>query len=185
MIAMLYVLTVTSSNEPGGRSMRKLSFALAAATLALACAMTAGVAQAKPIIVRDTVTSSGSETGLTDDCRPGLTGTINGTDVFSYQSVESDHSFHIHGTFRDVGRIDWSDGSYTLINSVDHFSFNAAKGQHQTFAETHVDTGDFYSSDGVFELRVTFHEVEHFTVGADGAVRVQFERGHFHFSGAC
>jgi hypothetical protein len=142
-------------------------------------------ASAAPTIIRETVTTPFHESGLTDDCRPGLTGTLNGIDVLRYQSVESAHSFHIHGTEGGPGRIDWSDGSYTLIDSVDRFSFNAAKGEHQTFAETHVDSGDFYSAAGVFEFRVTFHEVEHFTVTADGSLRVEFERGHFHFSGDC
>jgi hypothetical protein len=166
--------------------MKKYALGTAAIALVLAVAgAMAAPASAAPTIIRETITSPVHETGLTDDCRLGLTGTLNGTDVLSYQSVETAHSFHIRGTEGGPGRIDWSDGSYTLVDSIDHFSFNAAKGQHQVFAETHKDSGDFYSPAGVFEFRVTFHEVEHFTVTADGTVRVEFERGHFHFSGDC
>ena len=99
----------------------------------------------------------------------------------SYQSVETTNGFHIHGTFVDKARIDWSDGSYTLIESVDHFSFNAVGTGTTVFAETHKDSGDFFTADGVFEFRDTFHEVEHLTA-TDGVVRVEFAKGHFHFS---
>jgi hypothetical protein len=162
--------------------MKKSMLGIAAVVVVLAAAM-AAPASAAPTIIRETVTTPVHETELTDDCRPGLTGTLNGTDVFSFQSVETAHSFHFRGREGGPGRIDWSDGSYTLLDSVDRFSFNAAKGQHQVFTETHVDSGDFYSPAGVFEFGVTFHEVEHFTVTADGAVRVEVERGHFH--GGC
>jgi hypothetical protein len=107
--------------------MKKIALGLAAAALlaiSTGTAMTAP-ASAAPIIIRDTVTSPIFETGLSHDCRPGLTGTIVGMDVMSFQSVETPEGFHIHGTFVDTARIDWSDGSYTLIHSVDHFSFNA------------------------------------------------------------
>ncbi len=166
--------------------MKRIALGLAAAAL---LAITAGTvmtapASAAPIIMRDTVTTPIFETGLTDDCRPGLTGTIVGTDVMSYQSVETPQGFHIEGTFVDTARIDWSDGSYTLIESIDHFSFNAVGQGTTVFAETHTDSGDFFSADGVFELRRTFHEVEHLTV-TDGVVRVDLTKGHFHFFGDC
>src|SRR5438105_9761073 len=94
-------------------------------------------ASAAPIIIRDTVTNPFFETGLTDDCRPGLTGTLVGTDVMSFQSVETAQGFHIHVTDGGPGRIDWSDGSYTLIDAVDRFSFNAVGQGTTVFAETH------------------------------------------------
>ena len=141
-------------------------------------------ALAAPIIIRDTLTSPIFETGLTQDCRPGLTGTIVGTNVFSFQSVETPQGFHIRGTFVDTGRIDWSDGSYTLIDSIDHFSFNAVGQGTEVFTEAHTDSGDFFSAAGVFEFRDMFHEIKHFTV-TDGVVRVDLEKGHFHFFGDC
>ena len=147
--------------------------------------MTAPASAAPPIIIRDTVTSPIFETGLTDDCLPGLTGTIVGPDVMSYQSVETLQGFHIHGTFVDTGRIDWSDGSYTLIESVDTFAFNAVGQGTSILAVAHTDVGDFFSPSGVFEFRDTFHLVEHFTVTNGDVTRVEFERGLFHFFGDC
>ena len=166
--------------------MKKIALGLAAAALLAISAGTAMTAPAwaAPIIIRDTVTSPIFETGLTDDCRPGLTGTIVGTDVMSFQSVETPEGFHTHGTFVDTGRIDWSDGSYTLIDAVDHFSFNAVGHGTAVFTETHTDAGDFFSAGGVFQFRRTFHEVEHFTV-TNGVVRVDLNKGHFHFFGDC
>lgn len=162
--------------------------ALALATTLL-LTMTMGLATGSPAagsttIVRQSVTTSGTESGLTHDCRPGVTGVINGVDVMTSQSVETATGFHIHGTFADTGRIDWSDGTYTLIESVDHFSFNAVGKGTNVFSETHTDSGDFYSADGVFQFRDTFHEVEHFTE-TNGVVRVESEKGHFHFFGDC
>ncbi|HKG43189.1 MAG TPA: hypothetical protein VKB10_02955 [Gaiellaceae bacterium] len=170
------------------RVMKKLALGLAAAALLAISAGTATTAPASaaPIIIRDTVTSPIFETGLTDDCRPGLTGTIVGTDVLSFQSVETANGSHTHGTFVDTGRIDWSDGSYTLIHAVDHFSFNGVGHGTAVFTETHTDAGDFFSAAtaGVFEFRQTFHEVQHFTV-TKGVVRADVNKGHFHFFGDC
>jgi hypothetical protein len=169
-----------------GRDMKKLALGLTAAALLAISAATAitAPASAAPIIIRDTVTSPIFETGLPHDCRPGLTGTIVGTNVLSFQSVETTQGFHIYGTTVDTARIDWSDGSYTLIHSVDHFSFNAVGQGTTVFTEAHTDSGDFFSAAGVFEFRNTFHEIEHFTV-TNGVVRADVNKGHFHFFGDC
>ncbi len=166
--------------------MRRTALALATtAVLMTGAGLAAGSpAAASATIIRETVTTTSIESGLTDDCRPGLTGVLNGVGVTTTQSVETATGFHIHGTIAGTGRIDWSDGTYTLIDSVDRFAFNAVGRGTTIFSETHVDSGDFYSADGVFELRQTFHEVEHFTV-TNGVVRVDLERGHFHFFGDC
>jgi hypothetical protein len=164
--------------------MKKIAFGLAVAALLAISAGAATTASAAPIIIRDTITSQIFETGLSDDCRPGLTGTLVGTDVVSYQSVETPQGFHIYGTDGGTGRIDWSDGSYTLINSIDRFSFNAVGQGTTVFTNTHTDSGDFYSAAGVFEFRQTFHEIEHMTV-TNGVVRVDISKGHFHFFGNC
>jgi hypothetical protein len=169
-----------------GGNMKKIALALAAAgLLAIAAGTTTAPASAAPAIIRDTVATPIFEAGLTDDCRPGLTGTIVGTDVMSFQSVETSQGFHIEGTFVDTARIDWSDGSYTLIESFDHFSFNAVGQGTTVFAETHTDSGDVFSADGIFQFRTTFHEVEHITVTNGDVTRVEFERGHFHSFGDC
>jgi hypothetical protein len=169
-----------------GRDMKKLALGLTAAAALLAISAATAItapASAAPIIIRDTVTSPIFETGVPHDCRD-LTGTIVGTDVLSFQSVETDQGFHIEGTIEDTARIDWSDGSYTLINSVDHFAFNAVGHGTEVFTEAHTDSGDFFSAAGVFEFRDTFHEISHITV-TDGVVRADVNKGHFHFFGDC
>jgi hypothetical protein len=140
-------------------------------------------ASAGATVFRETITGTSTETGIPDDCRPGVTGTIVGTGVVSYQSVETTQGFHITGTETDTGRIDWSDGSYSIIGSVDHFSYATGKGA-EVFTNAHQDSGDTYTADGVFLFRVTFHTTERFTI-AGGVLRVEFERGHFHSFGGC
>ena len=154
-------------------------FAAVAASAALAAP-----AMGSATVIRDTVTTPLFETGAPHDCRDGVTGTVTGTDVTSFQSVETATGFHIHGTNVDTGRIDWSDGTYTLIHSIDRFSFTAAAHGTTTFTNTHEDVGDFYSADEVFQFHNTLHEVERFIV-TNGVVRVDFLKGHFHFFGDC
>jgi hypothetical protein len=166
--------------------MRRIARGLTATALLVfaAVAALAAPAMGSAVVIRDTVTAPIFETGLPHDCRPGITGTATGTDVMSFQSVETSTGFRVHVTIVDSARIDWSDGTYTLIGSVDHFSFNAVGQGTTTFTNAHQDAGDFYSADGVFEFRDTFHEVEHLTV-TNGVVRVDFSKGHFHFFGDC
>jgi hypothetical protein len=161
---------------------RLLSGSLLAASAAAAAF--AAPAMGSATVIRETITTPFFESGVPHDCRPGVTGTVTGTDVTTTQSVETATGFHIHGTSSGPGRIDWSDGTYTLIDSVDRFSFTAALHGTTTFTNTHKDSGDFYSADGVFQFRDTFHEVEHFIV-TNGVVRVDFAKGHFHFFGDC
>src|ERR671937_2114277 len=169
-----------------GRDMRRIALGLVAAALLAISAGTAmtAPASAAPIIIRDSFTIPIFEPGLTDDCRPGLTGTLVGTAVISFQSVETAQGFHIHITINGPGRIDWSDGSYTLIDSVDHTSIHDVGQGTSVFAETHTDGADFYSAAAAFEFRRTFHEVEHFTA-SNGVVRVDLNKGHFHSFGDC
>jgi hypothetical protein len=170
-----------------GGSMKKIALGLAAAALfaiASGTALTAAASGA-PIIIRDTITTPIFETGLTDDCRPGMTGTIVGTHVFGFQSVETPQGFHIEATIKDTARIEWSDGSYTVIDSFDHLAGNDVGQGTSVFAEAHTDSGDFFSADGIFQFRATFHEIEHITVTKGDVTRVDFERGHSHFFGDC
>jgi hypothetical protein len=148
-------------------------------------ALIGGTASAAPIIIRDTITTPIFETGVPHDCRPGVTGTVVGTDVLSFQSIATPQGFHSEGTFKDTGRIDWSDGSYTLIESVDTFSFNAVGQGTSVLTVAHTDAGDFFSPSGVFEFRDTFHAIVHFTVTNGDVTRVEFDMGHFHFFGDC
>lgn len=157
------------------------------ATLGLMAGMVGAVASmaGAATITRDTITQPSTETGLTDDCLPGLTGTIVGTDVFSYQSVETAQGFHLVGTTTGTGLLTWSDGStYGIVESVDHISYNAGKGT-EVFTDAHQDSFSSYTADGVFLFGGTFHLVEHFTVTDGVVVRVEFERSHFRIFGDC
>jgi hypothetical protein len=123
------------------------------------------------------------EGGLADDCRPGITGELAGSEVINFQTVETSKGFHSSGTVLDTGRIDWSDGSYTVIGSRNHFSFTV--GPNTTVSTlAHEDSGKTYSATGQFLFRLTFHSVERFTL-TGGVPHAEFERGHFHVFGSC
>jgi hypothetical protein len=157
------------------------TFLVVAATL-MAAAGTAATTASAATVVRGTITLQVSES-VSDDCRSGITGDLQGTGVIEYQSVETANGFHVEQTESGPGRIDWSDGSYTLIEFVDRFAFNlVGKGQTEVFTLTHVDSGNTYAADGTFLSRMTFHEVERFTF-VNGVPRVEIQRGHFH--GGC
>lgn len=170
-----------------GEEMKRIALALGAAALLAILAGTAmsAPASAAAIVTRGTINNPFVLTGLPDDCRPGLTGTLVGTHFVSFQSVETAQGFHVTGTIVDSGRIDWSDGTYSIIESVDHFSYNVVGKGTTVFTLAHEDSGNTYTADGVFLFRITFHLVEHVTVTDGDVTRVDFERGHFHFFGDC
>ena len=123
--------------------MTKIALRLAAAALLAIAAGTAMTAPASAApIIRDTITTPIFETGIPHDCRPGVTGTAVGSDVFSFQSVETPQGFHIQGTYTDTFRIDWSDGSYSLGGSVDKFAFNVVGQGTTVFTNAHTDALD-------------------------------------------
>ena len=167
--------------------MKKIALRLAAVALLAIAAGTAMTAPASavPIIIRDTITTPIFETGVPHDCRPGVTGTVVGTDVLTFQRVENPQGVHVEGTFMDTARIDWSDGSFSLIGSVDKFSVNAVGQGTEVFTNAHANAFDNFSPTGVFEFRDTFHQIEHVTVTNGDVTRVDIEMGHFHFFGDC
>jgi hypothetical protein len=172
------------STREKARSDRRARLVVIALVGAIA-AFLVSTATAASAIVRETITESVVETGLTDDCRAGITGDLHGNRVLKFQIVENANGFHVQGTDGGPGRIDWSDGTYTLIDSVDRFAFNdVARGKTVVSNLTHVDSGDTYAADGTFLYRVTFHEVEKLTF-ANGVLRAEMQRGHFHFYGDC
>ena len=143
-----------------------------------AAAVMAASALAGASVTYQTFTSSFSDTGLTDGCLPGATGAIAGTAVVNLETIQTTTDVHVVGTEVDSGRIDWSNGDYTIIGSTDRFSFN---GQAQgTFVNTdaHQDFGNVYSADGVLLFRETFKAAEHFTVTNGSVTRVEFVLGH-------
>jgi len=170
---------------PGGDNMKSfmLLTVLAVASMTAAAA-TAAPASAQALVVRGAITNAGSDTGLTDGCHPGATGAIRGTDTFSYHSVEAPAgTFHFVATDVASGRIDWSDGSYTIIGSTDHSAFTTTGGTTTT-TEAHVDFGDNYSADGVFLFHTTYHSTSHITVTNGDVVRVVFDFNHQHVFGS-
>jgi hypothetical protein len=60
----------------------------------------------------------------TDDCR-GVTGTLAGTDVLTYQTVDTDQGSHFEGTDAATLTFTFTDGSYATAQSVDHLSFES------------------------------------------------------------
>jgi hypothetical protein len=166
--------------------MKRIALWLAAAALLAICASgaMAAPASAEATIIQQTIAQPIFDTGLTDDCRAGVTGTITGTDVVTFQTVEDSVGFHTTGTTVDTARIDWSDGSYSIVESIDHFSFGTVGGEFGVKTVAHQDSGTTYSADGVFLSRATGHVVEHFTA-TDGVYRVKFERAQFRSFGSC
>ena len=155
---------------------------LVAATAVLAAASAAAIstpASASAIVTRGTFTYTFTDPGLADDCHPGATGTAAGTDIVNYQTVETADGFHVTGTDVGSGRIDWSNGGYTIIGSTDRLAFNAPAGTAVRTA-VHTDFGDDYSADGVFRFHFTGHAIEHFTMTNGEITRVTFERDHGH-----
>jgi hypothetical protein len=173
----------TSWSTLASRSARgsRLAGVLSAAALSL---VLAAPASAAAIVTRDSVTTPIFETGLSDDCRPSTTGILTGTDVVTYQSVETSQGFHVVLTVVDTGQIAWSDGTYTIIEAIGHVSFIDTRAGTTVLTVAHEDSGNTYSAEGVFLSRATFHIVERLTV-TDGVVRVEFERGRPHFFDGC
>src|SRR5215211_4874843 len=143
--------------------MRKLASVVAVLLTSFAATIANVPASAGATVLRGTTESPIGDAGLTDECRPGITGELSGTEVVNFHSVETATGSHVAGTTTDTGRINWSDGSYTIIRSVDHFAFNT--GPHTAvFNLAHEDSGDTYSASGAFLFRLTFRSVERFTV---------------------
>lgn len=149
-------------------------------------ALTVGMmapASAATTITRDVTVTSFADQGLTDECRPGITGTIAGTETVKFQEVTSQGDHQI-GTVTDAFRITWSDGSYSDGGSVDHISVNVGGGTI-VYTNAHADSLDTYSADGVFLFRLTLHLVERITL-VDGEIKNAIDRGPFHvFGGSC
>ena len=78
--------------------------------------------------------------------------------------------FHIIQTQTARFRIEWSDGTYADVESVDHTSFTTGKGA-EAVTDVHKDSGSLYTTNGVLLSRITFHLIEHHTI-TDGMVRV-------------
>jgi hypothetical protein len=154
--------------------MKRLALMATAALVAIAAAATSTAASADAVVTRQTITTFPTGTIPSDSCNAGATGTISGIDTVSSQSVQTLAGFHVEGTDVFSGRIDWSDGSYSIIGSTDRFAFNTTDGT-TVFTDTHVDFADNYSASGVLESQGTFHADTHFAVTNGVIVRVTFD----------
>ncbi len=159
---------------------RRLAGVLGAAALSLVLAP----ASAAATITRETITTPILETGLPDDCRPGLTGTIVGIVTTTFQRVDTPDGFHVDSTSSETSTITWSDGSYSLVFVAERFERNIFDTGMRVRTETHYDSVDTYTADGVFLGRETFQYVFHLTF-IDDAYVVRFEYDHFHFFESC
>ena len=159
--------------------MKKIARAVGvAALLAIAAGTAMTSAASAAISERNTITSTFSAFGQLDDCRPGVTGTIEGTYVDSYQLVEASTGTHWIVTSLKTARIDWSDGTYTIIEGTLHASINLDRGAREgTIIDT--ESGDTYTADGMRLSQVTFRSVEHFTDSSDEIVETRI---HFFYT---
>jgi hypothetical protein len=159
----------------------QLAIVFGAAALSLSLTSTAA---ASAVVSRGSVSTPILEVGLPDDCRPGLTGSLEATDLVTYQSVETSQGFHVVLTVVDSGQIEWSDGTYSVIDAVGHVSFIDTLAGTSVSTVAHRDSVTTYAADGTYLTRATFQIVERLTV-TNGEVQVEFERGHLHFFGGC
>ena len=165
------------------KRVRRLALLTIAAVLAVGAtaAMTASAsasASAAAVVTRVSITVPGGPDPVqSDNCGPGM---LSGTDTVTYTSVQTPTGgFHIAGSEVANGRIDWSDGRYTLIGSTDHFAFNTNAGTTTVNPVAHTDFMDTYSAGGVLESQGTFHSVEQVVVKNGTIVRVEFDHNHF------
>lgn len=156
---------------------RRMAAMLGAAALSLALVAPSAAAAT---VGRFTTTTVFTDPA-TDDCR-GVTGTLVGTDTLSYQTVDTGHGQHFVGTDAVTLTFSFTDGSYATAQSLDHLTVNTGSGV-TVFTTAHVDTVNVYAADGQFVWTATLRQAEHFTITADGVVRVQFELGHL--TGGC
>ena len=168
--------------------MRRFTLRLAAVVL-LAIGTSAGLAataSAEATVTHSTITVDIHNSGLTHDCLPGVTGTLLGTGVFTSQLVQTPQGVHVVTTEVRTGRIDWSNGMYTILDSIDHDSgFNAPATGTTVLTQAGQDSANFYSADGVFLFQETFHEIIHFTITNGDITQVRFDTSHSHLFGEC
>ncbi|MGH8833684.1 MAG: hypothetical protein ACRDWG_01610 [Actinomycetes bacterium] len=171
----------------GWGEMKRITLALVVLVIAIAAgASIAAPASAAAIVTRDTITTPFTESGVPNDCRPGVTGSLEGTDVFDFQSVETEEGFHITGMFTDSGRIDWNDGTHAIFESTEHFAFNAVENGTTVFTLAHQSSPTTYLADGAFLYSFKFHFVAHITITTGDVTRVEFERERLvHTFGDC
>jgi hypothetical protein len=164
--------------------MKRLVIALAAASALLVGALPAH-AEERAVISSQTFQDTFKEHNITDDCLPGAKGSLKATSLITEQTVETSTGIRLTGTEVDAGRIDWTNGDYALVGSTDRYNFAFSDAAQGTFENTdaHEDYGDFYSADGTFLFRETYHAAEHITVTNGVVTRHEFEIDTSHVLG--
>ena len=165
------------------RPVQHLLVTILSSVLALTAAFGVAAPASAGTVTRQTFVVPFTEPGV-DDCRPGVTGTVAGTDVIDVHSVETANGFHLKGTSAGTGRIDWNDGTYALISWKTEFTFQAPREGTTAYTEAHVDYLDTYAADGTLLFREAFHVVERIAV-VDGEVSQDFHKTKVHFQGNC
>ena len=171
----------------GVGAMKRITLALALSFLAVAAgARTGAPASAAAIVTRDTITTPFTESGVPNDCRPGVTGSLEGTNVVDFHSVESEEGLHTAGTFAEESRIAWNDGTFAMAESTEHFAFNAMEGRTTVFTLVARSSPSTYSAEGAFLYGFKFRFVAHITVTNGDVTRVEFVRERLiHTFGDC
>jgi hypothetical protein len=144
----------------------------------------APAAAAPPAIINGTLAIPFTDPGpFPDDCRPGITGSAEGTDTITFHNVRGDNAWHVNYVIESTSTVTWSDGSYTLIDGRSHGTWlrSVAPGWF-TFREHEV--GDTYSASGAFLFRTTFKYVERAYLDDSGVV-TKFEKVFTNAFGGC
>ena len=152
-------------------------------------------AQAEATVLRFEFTTPFTDVVPSDDCRPGISATVAGTEVLVGQRVETpppSNGVLLHGLISATVTFQFSDGSYGVGESTDRFAAPfVVNGPGQDtaisgFTFAHVDTVTVYDAGGQVIGTATFRLVEHITFkdlapiggppGEEDIVRVDFLR---------
>jgi hypothetical protein len=166
-----------------------------ACLLAAALFVPAGAAQAEATVLRFEFITPFTDFVVSDDCRPELSAIVTGTETLVGQRVETpppSSGYRLHGQITATFTFQFSDGSYGVGESTDHFAAPfvlTGLGQETaisviTFA--HVDTVTVYDAGGRVIGTNTFRVIEHITFNDvaplggppddNDIVRVSFDR---------
>ncbi len=148
---------------------------LAAALLALALAAPVAAA-ASPTRFAGVISSPPEN--IVDDCT-GLAGTVAATGGH-YFGVEllTPQGYHFDLNVDALLAFTFEDGSWGTGTETDHQTFVAGQGATVS-TNAHYDSLTIYNADGTIKFLASFRVAEHWTVSADGTLRVAFEIGHF------
>jgi hypothetical protein len=163
--------------------MKKLMILVAAASALFVGVLPAHAGSA--VISTYTLEDTFKEKNITDDCLPGAKGSLEATSVITEQKVETSTGFRLTGLAVDSGRIDWTNGDYTIVGSTDRYTVDYSVPAQGTFQNTdaHQDYGDFYTADGTLLFRQVFWSAEHTTITNGDVTRYDYKIDTSHIFG--